>query len=44
MIVHHHVEQVAMAYSDLPYAEVMHKASIVNAAGADSASWVIGTR
>ena len=35
LIVHHHVEQVAMAYSDLPYAEVMHKASIVNAAGAD---------
>jgi predicted GTPase len=29
------VEQVVLAYSDLPYDEVMHKASIVIAAGAD---------
>jgi predicted GTPase len=29
------VEQVVLAYSDLPYDEVMHKASIVLAAGAD---------
>lgn len=31
----HNVDQVAMAYSDLPYEEVMHKAALVNAAGAD---------
>ena len=35
LIQKHDVEQVAMAYSDLPYDEVMHKAAIVNAAGAD---------
>ena len=29
------VGEVVMAYSDLPFAEVMHKAAIVNAAGAD---------
>lgn len=29
------VDQVAMAYSDLSHEEVMHKAAIVNAAGAD---------
>jgi len=29
------VEQVVLAYSDLSHVEVMHKASIVNAAGAD---------
>lgn len=29
------VDICIMAYSDLPYTEVMHKASIVNAAGAD---------
>ena len=29
------VERVAMAYSDLPYEQVMHKAAIANAAGAD---------
>jgi len=31
----HQVDQVALAYSDLPHEEVMHKAAIVNAAGAD---------
>jgi len=31
----HKVDQVAMAYSDLSHEEVMHKASIANAAGAD---------
>ena len=31
----HQVDQVTMAYSDLPHEEVMHKASLVNAAGAD---------
>ncbi len=35
LIKKHKVEQVAMAYSDLPHEEVMHKAAIVNAAGAD---------
>lgn len=30
-----HVDQVAMAYSDLPHEEVMHKAALANAAGAD---------
>jgi predicted GTPase len=31
----HKVDQVALAYSDLPYETVMHKAALVNAAGAD---------
>ncbi len=31
----HHVEQVVFAYSDVPHEYVMHKASLVNAAGAD---------
>ena len=35
LIKKHKVDQVAMAYSDLPYEEVMHKAALVNAAGAD---------
>lgn len=35
LIERHDVDQVAMAYSDLPYEEVMHKAAIANAAGAD---------
>ena len=35
LIKKHHVDLVAQAYSDLPYAEVMHKAAIANAAGAD---------
>jgi len=35
LIHQHDVDQVAMAYSDLSHEEVMHKAAIVNAAGAD---------
>ncbi len=35
LIKKHNVDQVAMAYSDLPYETVMHKAALVNAAGAD---------
>ena len=35
LIKKHNVDQVAMAYSDLPHEVVMHKAAIVNAAGAD---------
>lgn len=35
LIQDHDVGEVVMAYSDLPFAEVMHKAAIVNAAGAD---------
>jgi len=35
LIKKHGVEQVILAYSDLNYVDVMHKASIVNAAGAD---------
>ncbi len=35
LIREHRVDQVAMAYSDLPHEEVMHKAAIANAAGAD---------
>lgn len=35
LIKKHNVDQVTMAYSDLPHAEVMHKAAIANAAGAD---------
>ncbi len=35
LITQHKVDQVTMAYSDLPHAEVMHKAAIANAAGAD---------
>jgi len=35
LIKKHEVDQVTMAYSDLPYAEVMHKVAIANAAGAD---------
>ena len=31
----HSVGECSMSYSDLPHAEVMHKASMVNAAGAD---------
>lgn len=33
---------VVLAYSDLPHEEVMHKASIVNACGADF--WLMGTQ
>ncbi len=35
LIGRHNVVLAAMAYSDLPHEEVMHKAAIVNAAGAD---------
>ncbi len=35
LIRRHNVDQVAMAYSDLAHEDVMHKAAIVNAAGAD---------
>ncbi len=35
LIEKHKVDQVAMAYSDLSHEDVMHKAALVNAAGAD---------
>lgn len=35
LIKKHGVEQVVFAYSDVPHEYIMHKASIVNAAGAD---------
>ena len=35
LIKEHGVEQVVFAYSDVPHEYIMHKASIVNAAGAD---------
>lgn len=35
LIAKHDVHQVTMAYSDLAHVDVMHKAAIVNAAGAD---------
>ena len=35
LIQKHGVDQVSIAYSDLPHEEVMHKAATVNAAGAD---------
>jgi len=35
LIKQHDVEQVVFAYSDVPHEYVMHKASMVNAAGAD---------
>ncbi len=35
LIDQHEVDQVVFAYSDVPHEVVMHKASIVNAAGAD---------
>jgi len=35
VIARHDADLVAMAYSDLPHAEVMHKAARANAAGAD---------
>jgi predicted GTPase len=35
LIVRHDVHQVTMAYSDLAYEDVMHKAALANAAGAD---------
>lgn len=42
LIKKHNVEQVVFAYSDVPHEYVMHKASIVNAAGADFR--VMGTK
>ena len=42
LIKKHGVEQVVFAYSDVPHEYVMHKASIVNAAGADFR--VMGTK
>jgi predicted GTPase len=35
LIRRHKVDQVVMAYSDLPHEDVMHKAALANAAGAD---------
>ncbi len=35
LIREHDVDLVALAYSDLPHEEVMHKAALVNASGAD---------
>lgn len=35
LITEHKIDLVAFSYSDIPHTEVMHKASIVNAAGAD---------
>lgn len=35
LIKEHGADECTMAYSDLPHVEVMHKASLVNAAGAD---------
>ncbi|HPV15347.1 MAG TPA: cyclic 2,3-diphosphoglycerate synthase [Candidatus Cloacimonadota bacterium] len=40
LIKKHKVDLVVLAYSDLPHEEVMHKASLVNAAGADF--WLMG--
>ncbi|MEW6404870.1 MAG: cyclic 2,3-diphosphoglycerate synthase [Chloroflexota bacterium] len=42
LIKKHGAEQVVFAYSDVPHEYVMHKASIVNAAGADFR--IMGTR
>lgn len=42
LIKQHGVEQVVFAYSDVPHEYIMHKASIVNAAGADFR--LMGTR
>ena len=35
LIAEHDVRECSMAYSDLPHEQVMHKAALVNAAGAD---------
>ncbi|HEX05085.1 MAG TPA: GTPase, partial [Bacteroidetes bacterium] len=35
LLKNHNVDQVYFSYSDLPYEYVMHKASLVNAVGAD---------
>ncbi len=42
LIREHDIEQVIFAYSDVPHEYVMHKASLVNAAGADFR--LLGTR
>ncbi|MDZ7333208.1 MAG: cyclic 2,3-diphosphoglycerate synthase [candidate division KSB1 bacterium] len=42
LIRQHQVDRVVFAYSDVPHEYVMHKASIVTAAGADF--WLMGTR
>ncbi|GAB4485518.1 MAG: cyclic 2,3-diphosphoglycerate synthase [Anaerolineales bacterium] len=42
LIEKHNVEQVVFAYSDVPHEYVMHKASLVNALGADFR--IMGTR
>ncbi|HEX6270640.1 MAG TPA: cyclic 2,3-diphosphoglycerate synthase [Anaerolineales bacterium] len=42
LIIRREVEQVVFAYSDVPHEYVMHKASLVNAAGADFR--LMGTR
>jgi predicted GTPase len=42
LIADHNVDQVVFAYSDIPYEYVMHKAAMVNAAGADFR--LMGTR
>ena len=42
LIKKHNVEQVVFAYSDVPHEYVMHKAAMVNAAGADFR--LMGTR
>jgi len=41
LIKQHQVDSVVFAYSDVPHEYVMHKASLVNAAGADF--WLLGT-
>ncbi|MDZ7319085.1 MAG: cyclic 2,3-diphosphoglycerate synthase [candidate division KSB1 bacterium] len=41
LIKKHHVDHVVFAYSDVPHEYVMHKAALVNAAGADF--WLLGT-
>jgi len=41
LIKKHQIDSVAFAYSDVPHEYVMHKASLVNAVGADF--WLLGT-
>lgn len=41
LIQKHSIDSVAFAYSDVPHEYVMHKASLVNAVGADF--WLLGT-
>ncbi len=42
LIKQHQIDRVVFAYSDVPHEYVMHKASIVTAAGADF--WLLGTQ